>query len=107
MNKLIEINDLNFEDEVLCSEMPVLVKFGANWCGPCNEQEKVLEKISDEFLKNLKVVQVDIDDSPNLCKQFHIRSVPTMIFFKSGNKIDSNIGFMPLNSLIDYLKAKL
>ena len=54
MIKLITVNDLSFENEVLCSEVPVLVKFGANWCGPCNEQEKVLEKISYDFFKSFK-----------------------------------------------------
>ena len=107
MTKIVTVNQLNFYNEVIESNLPVLVKFGANWCGPCYEQDLVLEKISEEYLTLLKVVNVDIDDSPDLCKSFQIGSIPTMIFYKSGNKIDTNIGFMNFKKLIDFLNSKI
>lgn len=92
MSKLISVNDLSFKDEVEDASLPVLVEFGAAWCGPCTRQLPILESLSEEYADKLKVVKVDIDDSPDISAKFHIRSVPTLMIFSGGDMLHSQPG---------------
>lgn len=98
MSDIVQADDVNFQSEVLESETPVLVEFGATWCGPCQRQRPIL----DQFKQNhpdVKVVLVDVDDSTKTAATYGVRSVPTLILFNKGQKVKSIIGLSTLNSL--------
>jgi thioredoxin 1 len=99
MINIINVDDLSFDREVSQSEVPVLVEFGAEWCGPCKKQLPILQKISEDYFDKVKVVKVDIDESPSLSYKFGIRSVPTMFVFKKGVKVSSRAGLSSVDDL--------
>ena len=94
MSKVINANASNFEQEVLKSELPVLVDFWAPWCGPCRMMAPVLDELSDEMGDKLKVVKVDVEDADNqgLAMQYQIQSIPNLKLFKDGKVIGEFIG---------------
>src|SRR4051794_33443238 len=89
---VIEANDLNFDAEVLRSSEPVLVDFGAAWCGPCKVLAPVIDKLANESAGAYKVAKVDIDDSPVVAQKYGIRGVPTIIAFKDGLPVAQHVG---------------
>lgn len=98
-----EFTDANFEAEVLESDMPVLVDFSAEWCGPCKQLSPIIDGLAEEYNGRVKVGKVDIDQSQETASRFGIMSVPTVLLFKGGEKIDSVVG---LNSK-EFFKEKL
>jgi thioredoxin 1 len=88
----IEVNDSNFKSEVTDSEMPVLVDFWAPWCGPCKMIAPVLEELAKEYDGRVKVVKLNVDDSPNTASEFGIRSIPTLLLFKNGKVFEQTVG---------------
>ena len=102
MSKAKELNSGNFEAEVLKSQGVVLVDFWAPWCVPCKMVGPVLDEIAEE-LSDIKIVKVNVDDEQELAGKYGIRSIPTMIIFKNGEKVDQMIGALPKGSI----KAKL
>lgn len=93
----------NFQEEVLKSEIPVLVDFFAEWCGPCKMMAPVIDELSDEYEGKWKIGKCNIDESPDLASEYGIQSIPTMILFKNGQAVDKMIGFKAK----DDIKAKL
>ena len=98
---LIHVTKENFESEVLKSEVPVLVDFFAQWCGPC----KMLMPIVEEVAKDFKVCKIDIDENQELAIQYRVMSVPTLIVFKNGEVAAKNIGVISKDAILDMLKA--
>ncbi len=92
-------SDENFDAEVLKHSGPVLVDFWAEWCGPCKALGPVLDSIADEYGKKLKVVKVNVDESPNAPQQYKVRGIPTLILFKNGNVVDQLVGNQPKDSI--------
>tara|TARA_Y100001970_G_scaffold113809_1_gene141910 strand:- start:20 stop:343 length:324 start_codon:yes stop_codon:yes gene_type:complete len=92
MSNVIELNDSNFDDEVVKSDKPVLVDFWAEWCGPCKMIAPSVEKISEEYSDKLKVGKLDVDSNPNISSTFGIRSIPTLLIFKNGSPVDQIVG---------------
>ncbi len=99
----LEINEKNFEEEVLKSTIPVLVDFWAPWCGPCQSMSATIEEIAEEKKGSVKVCKVNVDENPGLCQQFGIMSIPNFIFFKNGQMTDQVIGALPKEELLAHL----
>jgi thioredoxin len=104
-NNVIELNDANFDNEVNTSDKPVLVDFGATWCGPCKILAPIVEKLADEYAGKYKVCKVDIDEAPTVAAKFGIRGVPTVLVFKNGQKTGQHVGVTNKETLLKMLGA--
>ena len=102
-NNVIELNDANFDNEVTKSDKPVLVDFGATWCGPCKILAPIVEKLADEYKGKVKVGKLDIDDSPGVASKFGIRSVPTVLVFRGGKESGRHVGVTNKDTLVKLL----
>jgi thioredoxin 1 len=103
-----EINDANFESEVINSDQPVLVDFWAPWCGPCRQIAPVVEQLAGENAGSAKVVKLNVDDAPQSAQSYGVSSIPTLMVFKKGEVIDRFVGVQPktrLQQAIDAAKA--
>lgn len=100
---ILHITKDNFEQEVLKSDVPVLVDLWATWCGPCRALGPVLEEISSE-VSTVKIVKVNVDEQPELASQFRIMSIPTMILFKGGEVVDKTVGLLPKDEVLNFIK---
>ncbi len=107
MKNIVEGTDLNFELEVLQSDTPVLVDFWAPWCGPCRVVAPVVEEIANEYEGKLKVVKLNTDENQNVAITYGIRSIPTLGIFKDGKVVDSVIGAVPKQHLVEKIKSHL
>ena len=97
MSNVIELNDNNFEEEVIKSGDPVLVDFWAEWCGPCKMIAPSVENISSEYEGKLKVGKLDVDSNPTVSSTYGIRSIPTLLIFKNGAPVDQIVGAVGQN----------
>lgn len=97
------VNDTNFETEVLKSELPVLVDFYADWCGPCKMMAPLVEELGNQVKDHAKVVKINVDESPKTSERYNIMSIPTFIVFKSGQPVQQKVGGMPKDALASML----
>ena len=97
MKKMAEITltNANFENEVLQSDIPVLVDFWASWCGPCKMLSPIIAEIAEEYDGKVKVGKVNVDDEPALANMFRIESIPTVMVFKGGKLVNQSLGYRP------------
>ena len=100
----IDITNANFEQEVLSAEQPVLLKFWAPWCGPCKVMAPVVDEVADERDGSIKVVSVNVDDAPEIAAEQGVRGVPTVMLFKSGNKVASLVGAQSKSQLSQFIE---
>jgi thioredoxin 1 len=107
MSLALPVGDSNFQGEVLESELPVLVDFWAPWCGPCRMVAPVVEEIAEQYSGKLKVVKVNTDENPQVASQYGIRSIPTLMVFKGGAKVDMVVGAVPKTTLATTLEKHL
>ena len=102
-----ETTDKNFEKDVLKNTKPVLVDFWAEWCGPCQQLKHTLAKIAEEYRGKVEVFKINVDENVELPTQFGIRSIPTMMIFKNGERKSTKIGAMSQDKISEWLDAEI
>lgn len=103
----VNANDSNFEQEVLKEEKPVLVDFWAVWCYPCKAQAPIVEALAEEMKDQIKVVKVEVDDSPATAAKYNILSIPTLALFKKGEIVWQGVGLHQKPALMEELNKHL
>jgi len=103
----IEINDGNFDQEVLKSTLPVVVDFWAPWCGPCRMVGPMVDKLSEEYKGKLKFCKINMDENHGMATKYQVRSIPLLLFFKGGEVVDQSLGAVPENALRIKVKGLL
>lgn len=107
MSNAIDINDDNFDSEVLESDKPVLIDFWAEWCGPCKMIGPSLEELSEEYGEKIKIVKVNVDENPNSPSQLGVRGIPALFLFKDGVVISNKTGAAPKASLKEWIDSSI
>ena len=107
MSKVIEINDLNFEDEVLKATTPVLVDYWAQWCGPCLAIAPVLEEIAEDYLDKVKICKINIEANPQTPAKYNVRAIPTLMIFKNGNLEASKVSALSKSQLANFIDTHI
>lgn len=100
---VLQVVDSSFEEEVIKSSYPVLVDFWAHWCGPCRLIAPVIDEIAKEYKNVIKVVKINTDNNPTTATEYGIRSIPTIMIFKNGTKVDTVVGAVPKSTLVNTL----
>ena len=100
----MQLNEKNFSEEVLKSDVPVLVDFWAEWCMPCKMLAPVIEELSSEANGTYKVAKVNVDEAPSLAAQYEVMSIPTVLVFRNGQITNKSIGVVPKSSLLELIK---
>jgi len=101
------ITDSNFDEEIKNSQVPILVDFWAEWCGPCKQIGPILEDIGQTKKDKLKILKLNIDENPQTPQKFGVRGIPTLMLFKDGKLVDTKVGSLPKNMLESWLDANL
>ena len=107
MGDILEVSDANFESEIINSEIPSMVDFWAEWCGPCKKVGPVVEELAAEYEGKIKIAKMDVDSNRQTPAKFGIRNIPTLILFKGGEVVNTIVGAQPKTSIEDELKKLL
>lgn len=107
MSSITHFTDESFKNEVLESDLPVLVDFWAEWCGPCHMVAPIVEQISDDYQGRLKVGKLDVDKNPQTASQFGIRGIPTLLLFVKGQAVEQIIGAAPKGQIVSKLEPHI
>ncbi len=97
---LKEVNQDSFEKEVIASDIPVLVNLWATWCGPCKALHPIVEQVAEEFSEKLKVMKLNIDNSPAIAGKYQVMSIPTLLLFSKGEVVVQIIGLVSKDKII-------
>lgn len=103
MSAAEQVTDATFDEKVIDSEVPVLVDFWAPWCGPCRMVAPVVDEIAIQYEGQVKVVKVNTDENPQVASRYGIRSIPTLMIFKAGQRVDMVVGAVPKSTLANTL----
>ena len=102
-----QVNDTNFEQEVLKADKPVLVDFFAVWCGPCRQMLPIADELSQEMAASVKIVKLDVDEAEQVATNYDIQSIPTMILFKNGQKVAEHHGACTKAELVSWIQSNI
>jgi len=106
-DNIINVTDSTFEQEVLSSEIPVLLDYWAEWCGPCKMIAPTLNDIADEYSGKIKVAKLNIDENPGIPAKFGVRGIPTLMIFKSGSIEATKVGAMSKSQLSAFIDSTI
>ena len=101
------ITDSNFDEEIKNTQIPILVDFWAEWCGPCKQIGPILEDIGEAKKDKLKILKLNVDENPLTPQKFGVRGIPTLMLFKDGKLVDTKVGSLPKNMLESWLDPNL
>ncbi|WP_027061300.1 thioredoxin [Mesorhizobium loti] len=107
MGATVKVDKNNFQADVLNANVPVVVDFWAEWCGPCKMIAPALEDIATELGAKVKIAKLNIDENPELAAQFGVRSIPTLMIFKGGEMADIKVGALPKTALSHWINGNL
>lgn len=99
----IQVTNANFDEEVLKSDIPVLLDFWATWCGPCMMLSPIVSEVAEEYKGKIKVGKVNVDEENKLSNAFHITSIPTLVLIKNGQIVNTSVGYKNKNELLKFL----
>ena len=103
----LEVTDDSFSNEVLNSELPVLVDFWAEWCGPCKMVSPIVEELSNDYNGKVKVTKLDVDSNPQTATNYGIRGIPTMLLFKAGELKATKVGATTKSNIVSWIKENI
>ncbi|HVX65289.1 MAG TPA: thioredoxin [Bryobacteraceae bacterium] len=102
---ILDVKDTDFDTEVLRSEVPVLVDFWAEWCGPCKMMGPTVDAIATEYAGKLKVAKVDVDENGGTAMRYNIRGIPTLLLFKGGRVVEQRVGAVGKSEVVKMLQS--
>jgi len=100
----IKVGEQNFQEEVLNSDIPVLVDFWAEWCMPCKMVSPIIDEISEEYEGKIKVCKLNIDEAGSIASEYKVMSIPTLAIFKNGDVVSRLVGALPKDALIEKIE---
>jgi len=106
-DQIVYTSDSNFENDVLKSDLPVLVDYWAEWCGPCKMIAPILDEIAADYQGKLKIAKVNVDENQQITQKYGIRSIPTLILFKDGNVQAQKVGAMSKSQLAAFVETNI
>ncbi|QDL91772.1 thioredoxin [Paroceanicella profunda] len=107
MSATVKVTDANFDAEVVNSDVPVLVDFWAEWCGPCRMIAPALEELATEYEGKIKIAKVNVDENPNTPSKLGVRGIPALFMFKDGAIVSNRAGAAPKSTLNDWIKSAI
>ncbi|WP_390884486.1 thioredoxin [Haemophilus pittmaniae] len=107
MSEVLHINDAEFDAQVIKSDIPVLVDFWAPWCGPCKMIAPVLDELAPAYAGKVKIVKVNVDENQATPAQFGVRSIPTLLLFKDGQLVATQVGALPKGQLAAFINQHI
>ncbi len=107
MSSVTAVSDDKFESEVMESDLPVLLDFWAEWCGPCKMLSPILDEVAQNYDGRLKVVKINIDENPETPQKFAVRGIPTLMLFKGGNLEATKVGAMSKSQLVAFIDSNI